>query len=116
MMRSRYGHEKEYIVTVNKPITKTFIEKMGSGVPILGTMTRKCFIERIGNKKFRIILTQGMNRQIRRMCEHLNYEVTALRRVRILNIELGDLKEGEYRNVTKEERKVLFQMIRYSKE
>jgi len=116
MMRSRYGHEKEYVVTVHKPITKTFIERMGAGVPILGTITKRCFVERIGNKKFRIILTQGMNRQIRRMCEHLNYEVTALKRVRILNIELGDLKEGEYRNVTKEERKTLFESIKYSRE
>ncbi|MCL2013255.1 MAG: pseudouridine synthase [Cystobacterineae bacterium] len=92
MMRSRYGHEKEYIVTVHRPVTKTFIDKMGSGVPILGTMTKKCHVERIGSRKFRIILTQGMNRQIRRMCERLNYEVTSLKRVRIINIELGDLK------------------------
>jgi 23S rRNA pseudouridine2604 synthase len=116
MMRSRYGHEKEYIVTVHKPITKVFIEKMRSGVPILDTVTKECFAERIGNKKFRIILTQGMNRQIRRMCEHLNYEVVSLKRIRILNIELGDLKEGEYRNVTKQERKVLFASIKDSKE
>jgi 23S rRNA pseudouridine2604 synthase len=115
-MRSRYGHEKEYIVTVHKPITKTFIEKMSSGVPILGTMTKKCEVERIGNKKFRIILTQGMNRQIRRMCEHLNYEVTSLKRIRVLNIELGDLKEGEYRSITEHEKQELFDIIRYSKE
>jgi len=116
MMRSRYGHEKEYVVTVHKTITKTFIEKMRSGVPILGTVTKECFVERIGNKKFRIILTQGMNRQIRRMCEHLGYDVISLKRVRILNIELGDLKEGEYRNVTKEEKKALFEIIRHSDE
>ena len=116
MMRSRYDHEKEYVVTVHKPITKTFVEKMSSGIPVLGTMTKRCFIERIGSKKFRIILTQGLNRQIRRMCEHLGYEVTSLKRVRILNIMLGDLKEGEHRNVTKEERKALFEMIKDSDE
>ncbi|MCL1984532.1 MAG: 23S rRNA pseudouridine(2604) synthase RluF [Methanomassiliicoccaceae archaeon] len=116
MMRSRYDHEKEYVVTVHRPITRTFIDKMSAGVPILGTMTKKCSVERIGSKKFRIILTQGMNRQIRRMCEHLGYEVTALKRVRILNITLGDLKEGEYRNVTKQERKVLFGTIKDSNE
>jgi 23S rRNA pseudouridine2604 synthase len=116
MMRSRYGHEKEYLVTVNRPITKTFTEKMSSGVPILGTMTKRCSVERVGNKTFRIILTQGMNRQIRRMCEHLNYDVIALKRVRILNIELGDMKEGEHRNVTEEEKRKLFEMIKGSRE
>jgi len=116
MMRSRYGHEKEYIVTVNRTITKAFTEKMGSGVPILGTMTKKCSVERTGNKKFKIILTQGMNRQIRRMCEYLGYEVVSLKRVRILNITLGDLKEGEYRHVTEDERKTLFGMIGHCSE
>ncbi|MDR0778781.1 MAG: pseudouridine synthase [Methanomassiliicoccaceae archaeon] len=116
MMRSRYDHEKEYIVTVHKQITKAFIEKMGSGVPILDTVTKPCFLERTGGKKFRIILTQGMNRQIRRMCEHLNYEVVSLKRIRIMNIELGDLKEGEYRSVSKQERKTLFEMIKDSNE
>ncbi|MCL2890337.1 MAG: pseudouridine synthase [Methanomassiliicoccaceae archaeon] len=116
MMRSRYGHEKEYVVTVHKPVTKAFIDRMSAGVPILGTVTKKCDIERTGNKKFRIVLTQGMNRQIRRMCEHLNYEVTSLKRVRVLNIELGDMKEGEYRNVTEREKQELFDIIRYSKE
>ena len=116
MMRSRYGHEKEYVVTVHKPVTKTFIEKMRSGVPILGTMTKECFAERIGNKKFKIVLTQGLNRQIRRMCQHLGFEVTSLKRVRILNIELGNLKEGEYRNLSKEERRTLFDLIKDSKE
>ena len=116
MMRSRYAHEKEYVVTVHRTITKAFIEKMRSGVPILGTVTKECSVERIGNKKFKIILTQGMNRQIRRMCEYLGYEVISLKRVRILNIELGDMKEGEYRNVTKEEMNVLFGIIRHSSE
>jgi len=116
MMRSRYGHEKEYVVTVHKPVTKAFIDRMSSGVPILGTVTKKCDIERIGNKKFRIILTQGMNRQIRRMCEHLNYEVTSLKRIRVLNIELGDMKEGEYRSVTEREKQELFDIVKCSKE
>ncbi|MCL2785936.1 MAG: pseudouridine synthase [Methanomassiliicoccaceae archaeon] len=116
MMRSRYGHEKEYMVTVHRPVTKTFVDKMRAGVPILGTMTRECIVERIGGRKFRIVLTQGMNRQIRRMCEHLNYEVVSLKRIRILNIELGGLKEGEYRDVTKEERKVLLAMTERSRE
>lgn len=116
MMRSRYNHEKEYVVTVHRPVTKTFIEKMRSGVPILGTMTKECFAERTGNKKFRIVLTQGLNRQIRRMCQHLGFEVTSLKRVRILNIELENLKEGEYRNLSKEERRTLFDLIRGSKE
>jgi 23S rRNA pseudouridine2604 synthase len=114
--RSRYDHEKEYVVTVHKPITKKFIEKMGAGIPILGTVTRKCFVERIGKQKFRIILTQGINRQIRRMCQYLGFEVISLKRVRIMNIELGNLKEGEYRKVSKEEMTVLFDMIRGSKE
>ena len=113
--RARYGHEKEYVVTVHKPITKKFIEKMGAGIPILGTVTRQCFVERIGNKKFRIILTQGLNRQIRRMCEYLGFEVVSLKRVRIMNIELGHLKEGEYRKVSKEEMRVLFDMIKNTK-
>ncbi|MCL2607970.1 MAG: pseudouridine synthase [Methanomassiliicoccaceae archaeon] len=116
MMRSRYGHEKEYVVTVHKPITKTFIERMSSGVPVLGTVTKKCHAERIGSRKFRIILTQGMNRQIRRMCEYLGFEVVSLKRVRILNIELGNLREGEYRDVSKEEKSVLFNLIKNSKE
>ena len=116
MMRSRHNHEKEYIVTVHKPVTRTFLCKISSGVPILGTVTRHCFVERIGKRKFRIILTQGMNRQVRRMCEHLGFEVISLKRVRILNIKLGDLREGEYRNVTKEERKALFDIIRDSKD
>ena len=116
MMRSRYGHEKEYVVTVHRPVTKTFIEKMGSGVPILGTVTKRCFVERTGSRKFRIILTQGLNRQIRRMCQHLGFEVTSLKRVRILNIELGDLREGEYRYLSKEEKRTLFDLIKGSEE
>ncbi|MCL2712764.1 MAG: pseudouridine synthase [Methanomassiliicoccaceae archaeon] len=116
MMRSRYGHEKEYIVEVDRPITKTFIDKMSSGIPILGTVTKKCSVERTGSKKFRIILTQGMNLQIRRMCAHLGYDVISLKRVRILNIELNDLKEGTYRELSDDEKRTLLNMIEHSKE
>ncbi|MEY2963109.1 MAG: rRNA pseudouridine synthase [Bacteroidota bacterium] len=102
ILRARNNHEKEYIVNVNKPITSDFIRKMSSGVPILDTVTRKCFVEQIGPKTFRIILTQGLNRQIRRMCEYLDYRVTKLKRVRIMNIEL-DLPVGAWRDLTKRE-------------
>ena len=97
MMRAGNQHEKEYKVTVNKPVTKEFIEKMAEGVPILDTVTRKCKVEMLGKYKFRIILTQGLNRQIRRMCEYLGYKVTRLERIRVMNITLGELKPGEYR-------------------
>jgi 23S rRNA pseudouridine2604 synthase len=89
---------------------------MSSGIPILGTVTKKCHVERTGNKKFKIILTQGMNRQIRRMCSYLGYEVTSLKRIRILNIELGDLEPGGYRDVSDEERRILFETIGHPKE
>ena len=91
MMRSGNQHEKEYKVTVNKPVTQEFIEKMASGIPILDTVTRKCKVEMIGKYTFRIVLTQGLNRQIRRMCEYCGYKVTKLQRVRVMNIELGNL-------------------------
>ena len=97
MMRSGNQHEKEYVVTVNKPVTKEFIKKMQDGVPILGTKTRKCRVIQTGEKSFRIILTQGLNRQIRRMCQYLGYEVKRLKRIRVMNIELGDLPVGSYR-------------------
>ncbi len=93
ILRARNNHEKEYVVTVNKPVTDEFIEKMGSGVPILDTVTKKCFVKQIHKNQFRIILTQGLNRQIRRMCEHLDYRVVKLKRIRIMNIEL-DTKSG----------------------
>ncbi len=96
ILRARNNHEKEYTVTVNKPITDRFIEKMGNGVPILDTITRKCKVEQISKYIFKIILTQGLNRQIRRMCEYLGYEVTALKRIRIINISL-DVPVGRYR-------------------
>lgn len=114
MMRAGNEHEKEYIVTVNKPVTEEFIKKMANGVPILDTVTRKCKVEKIGKCKFRIILTQGLNRQIRRMCEYLGYKVTRLQRVRVMNIELGNLKPGEYRAVTEEEIAKLYELIKDS--
>lgn len=114
MMRAGNRHEKEYKVTVNKPITPEFIEKMGQGVPILDTVTRPCKVKAIGKYKFNIILTQGLNRQIRRMCEYFGYKVTRLERVRVMNIELGNLKSGEYRKVTDEEIKELYELIKDS--
>jgi len=102
ILRARNYHEKEYIVTVNKPITKEFIQKMGSGVPILDTITRDCFVEQLNKYVFRIILTQGLNRQIRRMCDYLDYEVVKLKRIRIMNISL-DLPTGKWRYFTDKE-------------
>ena len=102
ILRARNNHEKEYIVTVNKPITDRFIDRMANGIPILETITKKCKVEQISKYVFRIILTQGLNRQIRRMCEYLDYEVTALKRTRIINISL-DVQEGKYRNLTDSE-------------
>ena len=105
IMRAGNMHEKEYLVTVNKPLTESFLRGMAGGVPLveLNATTRRCFVERIGKREFRIILTQGLNRQIRRMCEYFGYRVEKLVRVRIMNIELGSLKSGTYRNVTEEE-------------
>ncbi|NNT72681.1 23S rRNA pseudouridine(2604) synthase RluF [Flavobacterium sp. IMCC34852] len=110
ILRARNNHEKEYIVTVNRPITDRFIERMGNGIPILDTVTRKCKVEQISKYVFRIILTQGLNRQIRRMCEYLGYEVTALKRTRIINISL-DVHVGRYRELTDAEIKQLNQLI-----
>ncbi len=104
ILRARNNHEKEYIVAVNKPITNDFIKKMGNGVPILDTYTKKCFIEQTGEKQFRIILTQGLNRQIRRMCEHFDYRVTKLKRTRIMNVNL-DIPIGKWRDLTAKELK-----------
>ena len=102
ILRARNNHEKEYIVTVNKPVTSEFIKTMANGVPILDTITRKCKVEQIHKKQFRIVLTQGLNRQIRRMCEYLDYRVVMLKRIRIMNIEL-DIGVGKYRDLTKKE-------------
>lgn len=110
ILRARNNHEKEYIVTVNKPITDRFIQRMGKGVPILDTVTRECEVEQVSKYVFRIILTQGLNRQIRRMCEYLGYEVTALKRIRIINISL-DVPAGRYRDLTSAEIKQLNQLI-----
>ena len=110
ILRARNNHEKEYVVTVNKQITDRFIQKMSNGVPILDTVTRKCKVEQISKFVFRIILTQGLNRQIRRMCEYLDYEVTALKRTRIINISL-DVHVGRYRELTDDEIKQLNKLI-----
>jgi 23S rRNA pseudouridine2604 synthase len=110
ILRARNNHEKEYIVTVDKPITDRFIQKMGNGVPILDTITRKCKVEQISKYIFKIVLTQGLNRQIRRMCEYLGYEVTDLKRIRIINISL-DIPVGRYRDLTAAEIKELNQLI-----
>lgn len=113
MMRSGNMHEKEYIVTVNRPVTDSFLHGMANGVPLveLNTTTRKCRVERTGKKQFRIVLTQGLNRQIRRMCEYFGYRVQKLVRVRIMNIELGDLEPGKNRDVTPQEYKRLLELI-----
>ena len=110
ILRARNNHEKEYIVTVNRPITDRFIDRMSNGIPILETVTRKCKVEQISKYVFKIILTQGLNRQIRRMCEYLDYEVTALKRTRIINISL-DVPLGRYRELTDAEIKQLNQLI-----
>jgi pseudouridine synthase len=102
ILRSKNNHEKEYIVSVNRPINKDFIQSMSNGVEILDTITKNCFVKQLGQKKFKIILTQGLNRQIRRMCESLGYRVKSLKRVRIMNIKL-DVPTGKFREITKEE-------------
>ena len=111
MMRAANYHEKEYKVTVDQEITPEFIRQMSSGVPILDTVTRPCRVEKIGKYTFSIILTQGLNRQIRRMCEALGYQVKDLVRVRVMNIRLGSLREGEYRKVTDEELEELYELL-----
>ena len=118
MMRARFAHEKEYKVTVQKEITPEFIEKMSRGVHIkdkeknLGAVTRPCTVKKIGKYTFSIILTQGLNRQIRRMCEALGYKVTNLKRIRIMNIELGNLKPGQVRELTEQELKELYGTVK----
>ena len=107
IMRAGNYHEKEYLVTVNKPVDGDFVKKMSSGIPILDTITRPCFVEKTGRNSFRIILTQGLNRQIRRMCEYLGYQVLSLKRVRIMELTIDGLKEGGYREATREEWKKL---------
>lgn len=113
ILRSRNNHGKEYIVRVDKPITPKFLEKMRNGVPILDTVTKKCEVEKIDEMNFRIVLTQGLNRQIRRMCEYLGYEVKKLKRIRVLNIKL-DLPIGKWRDLTPEELETLQQSVQDS--
>ena len=113
ILRSRNNHGKEYIVRVDKPITPTFLQKMRNGVPILGTVTKECRVERISNSTFRIFLTQGLNRQIRRMCEYLGFEVKKLKRIRVLNIKL-DLPVGKWRDLTDEELSELNKLVQDS--
>ena len=103
ILRARNNHEKEYVVTVDKRITSDFINKMGNGIPILDTVTKKCDVKEMSSYKFKITLTQGLNRQIRRMCEFLGYRVIKLKRIRIMNVELGDLRTGEWRDLTQNE-------------
>ncbi len=110
ILRARNNHEKEYIVRVNKPITNDFIKKMRNGIPILDTITKKCFVEQVNTNSFKIILTQGLNRQIRRMCEYLDYRVTKLKRVRIMNVSL-DLPVGKWRDLTTEELKEVNKLV-----
>ncbi|MCI6120307.1 pseudouridine synthase [Bariatricus sp. SGI.161] len=122
MMRARYGHEKEYKVTVNQPITDEFVYKMASGVRIIDrekkmdVITRPCKVEKIGKYTFSIILTQGLNRQIRRMCDALGYKVTRLVRVRIMNVKLGGLKTGAVRKLTEQELKELYEQVKESQD
>jgi 23S rRNA pseudouridine2604 synthase len=112
ILRAEHDHEKEYIVTVQKGITPHFIEGMASGVKILGQTTKRCDVTKISDRVFRIVLTQGLNRQIRRMCAVFGYEVVKLQRIRIMNIELGRLKIGEWRNLTDKELAVLMDLIK----
>ena len=113
ILRARNNHEKEYIVTVNHPITQKFIQKMSNGVPILDTITRKCYVEQLSKNQFKIILTQGLNRQIRRMCEYLDYRVLKLKRVRIMNISL-DTPVGKWRYLTDKELKEINRLVSLS--
>lgn len=103
ILRASNNHEKEYIVSVDKAITPEFIRQMSNGIPIMGTMTKKCYVRQEGGRRFRIILTQGLNRQIRRMCEYLGYEVVKLTRIRIMNVQLGNLPSGKWRYLTNPE-------------
>lgn len=112
LMRARNYHEKEYLVKVNKPLTKDFIKAMRSGVPILDTVTRPCKVRYIDKYTFEIILTQGLNRQIRRMCEYFGYKVTSLKRVRIMNIRLDSLKVGRWRHLTDAEVRELMEQLK----
>lgn len=114
ILRAGNNHEKEYVVTVNKPLTQAVIDSMAGGVPMLGVMTKKCKIELITPNTFRITLIQGLNRQIRRMCEHFGYEVIKLERIRIMNIGLKGLPIGDWRDLTENELKTIYSMLEKS--
>jgi 23S rRNA pseudouridine2604 synthase len=111
ILRAGNNHEKDYVVTVDKPITDEFIKRMSNGIPILGTVTKKCKVTKISTKVFQIVLTQGLNRQIRRMCEYLGYEVTKLKRTRIMNVNLDRLAMGQWRELTSEELSEINKMV-----
>ena len=111
LLRAAGGHEKEYEVTVDRPVTREFLEGMMKGVPILDTVTLPCKIRRTGDRSFNIIIVQGLNRQIRRMCEYFGYNVKTLRRIRIMNIKLGNLRPGQWRELTKEEFTTLMKQL-----
>ena len=113
ILRADNNHEKEYIVTVNRPFDDRFIHRMSNGIPILGTKTKKCKVERINKNKFRIVLTQGLNRQIRRMCEYLGYDVVKLKRIRIMNVSL-DVPVGSWRDLTPAEMKTINTLVKSS--
>lgn len=114
ILRAENAHDKEYEVTVNQPISERFIQRMSRGVPILGTVTKPCVVKARGKFSFTIILTQGLNRQIRRMCEFLGYEVTKLKRTRIMHLELNNLKPGQWRNLTERELSTLNNAVKMS--
>ncbi len=111
ILRASNHHEKEYVVSVDRAVTPEFVKQMSSGVPVLGKITKPCFVRQEGSRRFRIILTQGLNRQIRRMCEHLGYEVNSLTRVRIMNVELGNLEVGKWRYLTLPEIEKLNELV-----
>ncbi len=115
ILRAGNNHEKEYIVSVDKPIDKEFINSMESGIPILDTITQSCTVKKIGKCTFNIILTQGLNRQIRRMCEYLGYKVTSLKRIRIMNVSLGNLPVGNWRYLTPKEMSTILTLTENSK-
>lgn len=114
ILRAGNNHEKEYVVTVNKPLLPDFVDKMSNGIPILDTVTKKCFVRKDSTNSFTIILTQGLNRQIRRMCEYLGYQVTKLKRVRIMQVTLENLAVGKWRNLTTAEMQQINEMVQHS--
>lgn len=115
ILRGKNGHEKEYIVTVNKPLKREILAAMAQGVPILDTVTRPCKIDQVDERTFKIILTQGLNRQIRRMCEYFGYRVVTLKRERIMNIRLGNLEEGKWRYLSADELQLLEESLKGQK-